>query len=98
MFWIIRAWKWELSLVNNPHYAGEDSHILPTFFSDNYITLLPGESRNVNISHGGEGMVCSEGVVRMIKSTKLINVAIDGWNVQHSTFPVSCDEAIVVVQ
>jgi mannosylglycoprotein endo-beta-mannosidase len=88
----------KLSLVNNPHYAGEDSRILPTFFSDNYITLLPGESRNVNISHGGEGMVCSEGVVRMIKSTKLINVAIDGWNVQHSTFPVSCDEAVVVVQ
>ena len=48
---------------------------LPVFFSDNYITLFPGESREIgiDISHLQEG-----------KSTSLW-IENEGWNMKNSS-------------
>jgi hypothetical protein len=37
----------KLTLVN----AGDGSRILPAYFSDNYVSLLPGESREIEIEY-----------------------------------------------
>jgi hypothetical protein len=52
--------------------AKTKQRILPAYYSDNYFSLLPGESREVRIE-------CAKGI-------KMVNVALDGWNVT----PVSC--------
>jgi hypothetical protein len=50
------------------------NRVLPAYYTDNYITLLPGESRNVEASCPSNGKECAA-------------VALRGWNVtpaQHS--------------
>jgi len=37
----------KLTLVN----AKDGSRILPAYFSDNYVSLLPGESRDIDIEY-----------------------------------------------
>jgi mannosylglycoprotein endo-beta-mannosidase len=51
---------------------GKDELVLPSFFSDNYITLLPGESKKIELDYS----MASTGN----KETGLILVA-EGWNV-----------------
>ena len=46
---------------------GQGRRVLPAYFSDNYVSLLPGERRTVEIRHGA----AIEGAV----------VAVRGWNV-----------------
>jgi hypothetical protein len=42
----------KLTLLN----AGDGSRILPAYYSDNYVSLLPGETRNIEIEYpAGEG-------------------------------------------
>jgi len=57
--------------------ATEGSRILPAYFSDNYVSLLPGESREIEIEYpapasGGESQL-----------------AIRGWNVPSQTVAVA---------
>jgi hypothetical protein len=63
----------------------KDSLILPTFFSDNYLTLLPGEITHVHLS-------VDEGSVTTDCSTILVNV--DGWNIRKISVRVSCDSVV----
>ena len=63
----------------------KDSPILPTFFSDNYLTLLPGEITHIHIS-------AEEDSIMADCSTILVNV--DGWNIQKKSVQVSCDSVV----
>jgi hypothetical protein len=49
---------------------------LPVYYSDNYLTLLPGERRQLQIECPGSGATCAQ-------------VAIRGWNVQPRTESIS---------
>jgi hypothetical protein len=60
----------------------KDSRILPTFFSENYLTLLPGETIHVHTPIDEDSILAD-------CSTILVN--IDGWNVRKSSVRVSCD-------
>jgi len=44
------------------------NRVLPVYYTDNYVTLLPGESRNVEASCPAQGKACA-------------SVALRGWNV-----------------
>lgn len=48
---------------------------LPVFFSDNYITLFPGESKDVEVD-------CSQ----VMNSSKSLSFAVEGWNVKNTVF------------
>jgi hypothetical protein len=58
----------KLTLLNP---AGE--RILPAYYSDNYISLLPGETKTITIAYPTAGPA---------------SVALRGWNITPSTFPV----------
>jgi hypothetical protein len=62
----------KLTLLN----AADETRILPAYYSDNYLSLLPGESREIEIEYplkAGNGAV---------------EVAIRGWNLSKQTVPV----------
>ena len=96
----------KLTLVRDPTVLGnqKDTRILPTFYSDNYMTLLPGETTHVNLSTEclaesnpslRERTSCechADGSLKLDNhgSTVSIMVAIDGWNIQKQTIPISC--------
>jgi Exo-beta-D-glucosaminidase Ig-fold domain/Concanavalin A-like lectin/glucanases superfamily/Glycosyl hydrolases family 2/Glycosyl hydrolases family 2, sugar binding domain/Glycosyl hydrolases family 2, TIM barrel domain len=54
----------------------DDQRVLPAYYSDNYITMLPGEKRTVDVSCPVKGTVCEK-------------VALRGWNVPTGTFALS---------
>ena len=47
----------------------KNARILPAFYSDNYMTFLPGESKIVNIDYGNNN------------SCNAVKVKVDGWNI-----------------
>jgi hypothetical protein len=49
--------------------------VLPAYYSDNYVTLLPGESRNIDATCPAEGSDCKK-------------VSVAGWNVTPTTIDV----------
>lgn len=51
-----------------------DDEILPVLWQDNYLVLLPGETRKVTASYHVDG-----------KGGGIPNVEIEGWNVNHTT-------------
>jgi Exo-beta-D-glucosaminidase Ig-fold domain len=55
--------------------AGDGSRILPAYLSDNYVSLLPGESREIDVEYPAV-----EGPSR---------IALRGWNLVPSTIPVA---------
>jgi len=59
----------KLTLVN-----GKGERILPAFYSDNYVSLLPGESKVIEIRYPAE----TKGAPRF---------TLDGWNVTAQRFP-----------
>jgi mannosylglycoprotein endo-beta-mannosidase len=61
-----------ISLVNNQ----TKKRILPVFFSDNYISVLPGERKTITIEY-------SPSVVK-----KMACVSISGWNVKEQYLPI----------
>jgi hypothetical protein len=62
----------KLTLLN----AGDDSRILPAYYSDNYISLLPGESREIEIEYP-------------VKSaTSPAQLSLRGWNLTKQIVPV----------
>jgi exo-1,4-beta-D-glucosaminidase len=62
------AFMAHLRLVNS---QGRD--VVPVFWDDNYITLLPGESRQVSVHYETAGL-----------GSKPPEVALDGWNVSSA--------------
>ncbi len=62
----------KLTLLN----AADGSRILPAYFTDNYVSLLPGESREVEITYPAKA------------ANSAAQLAIRGWNIQKQTVPV----------
>ena len=56
--------------------AADGSRVLPAYYSDNYISLLPGETRNVTID------------VPANVAAKVASVALRGWNTRAATATV----------
>lgn len=61
--------------------TGIDRRILPSFYSDNYFTLLPGETTIVHITVDDN----------IVASCTTILVNIDGWNIRKNSVEVACD-------
>jgi hypothetical protein len=62
----------KLTIVN----ATDSSRILPAYYSDNYVSLLPGESREIEIEYPAES------------ATGPAQVALRGWNLTKQLVPV----------
>lgn len=62
----------KLTLVN----ASDRSRILPAYYSDNYVSLLPGESREIEIEYPSSA------------SKSAPELAIRGWNVRAGKISV----------
>jgi exo-1,4-beta-D-glucosaminidase len=59
------------------HKSGQSEEILPVFWDDNYIELMPGESRELT--------------ARYLPSTSVFGgseLTISGWNIALSTIPL----------
>jgi len=65
----------KLTLVN----AADGSRILPAYFTDNYVSLLPGESREIEIVYPAKA------------ASGAAQLAIRGWNIQGQTVPVALE-------
>jgi hypothetical protein len=63
----------KLTLVS----ASDGSRILPAYYSDNYLSLLPGETREVDIEYPASAA----------KSEPRVNLR--GWSVAPTTVPVT---------
>ncbi|MGB6429135.1 MAG: glycoside hydrolase family 2 TIM barrel-domain containing protein, partial [Candidatus Acidiferrales bacterium] len=63
----------KLTLLN----AADGSRILPAYFSDNYVSLLPGETRDIEIEFPP---TAAHGAAQ---------IAIRGWNLAPQTIPVT---------
>ncbi len=63
----------KLTLLN----AADDSRILPAYLSDNYVSLLPGETREIDIEYPSSA---AHGQPQL---------ALRGWNVSAQTIPVT---------
>ena len=62
------AFQVHLALINKKN--GDE--ILPTYWEDNYITLLPGENRDIKARFSG----------RLLNNSD-VNVKIEGWNIEN---------------
>ncbi|HSZ60816.1 MAG TPA: LamG-like jellyroll fold domain-containing protein [Terriglobales bacterium] len=62
----------KLTLVN----AADGSRVLPAYYSDNYVSLLPGEEREIEIEYGAKS---ANGAVQL---------ALRGWNTAKQIVPV----------
>ncbi len=86
------------TLVLDPSMPDEsDNRILPSFYSRNYITLLPGESSIVNVSTTNEqkqSWTCLPdgyiGVGTRKRGGFFLMVSVDGYNVEPRTSFVGC--------
>jgi hypothetical protein len=63
----------KLTLLN----ASDGSRILPAYLSDNYVSLLPGETRDIDIEYPSAAAHGSP------------QIALRGWNVSPQTIPVT---------
>jgi hypothetical protein len=65
----------KLTLLN----AADGLRILPAYFTDNYVSLLPGEHREIEIVYPSKA---ANGAAQL---------AIRGWNIQKQTVPISSE-------
>jgi len=49
--------------------------VLPVFFSDNYISIFPGESKTVELDYAAS--------VQFTQGEKKMKLALEGWNVPY---------------
>ncbi len=63
----------KLTLLN----AGDGMRILPAYYSDNYVSLLPGETREIEIEYPASA------------ANGAAQIAMRGWNLAPQTIPVS---------
>jgi Exo-beta-D-glucosaminidase Ig-fold domain/Malectin domain/Glycosyl hydrolases family 2/Glycosyl hydrolases family 2, sugar binding domain len=66
--------------------ARSNQRVLPVFYSDNYLCLVPGETRNVSIEADAADLGGEEPLL-----------AVDGWNVTVHDTPVSGPKSVQVV-
>jgi len=57
--------------------ARDGSRILPAYYSDNYVSLLPGESKEIDINYSAKSSVSAP------------KIALRGWNIANSFISVS---------
>jgi hypothetical protein len=62
----------KLALIN----AVDDSRILPAYYTDNYVSLLPGESREIEIEYPAKS------------ATGSAQVALREWNLATRVVPI----------
>jgi hypothetical protein len=62
----------KLTLVN----TSDSSRILPAYYSDNYVSLLPGESREIEIEYPAKS------------ASGPAQLTLRGWNLQQQTVPI----------
>jgi hypothetical protein len=67
----------KLTLLN----AADGSRILPAYYSDNYVSLLPGESRKIEIAYPAK------------PAGGAAQLAIRGWNIPTHTVDISTVQA-----
>jgi Exo-beta-D-glucosaminidase Ig-fold domain/Concanavalin A-like lectin/glucanases superfamily/Glycosyl hydrolases family 2/Glycosyl hydrolases family 2, sugar binding domain/Glycosyl hydrolases family 2, TIM barrel domain len=67
----------KLTLVN----VADGSRILPTYYSDNYVSLLPGESREIEIEYPAKS------------ATRAAQITVRGWNLAKQTVSVASSGA-----
>jgi len=72
----VAALEAKLTLVN----ASDGTRILPAYYSDNYVSLLPGESRSIKIEYPASA---ARGEPQL---------ALRGWNVSPQTIAVSAEK------
>jgi mannosylglycoprotein endo-beta-mannosidase len=53
----------------------KDELVLPSFFTENYFTLLPGENKKILLDFSANSMVTGKSI---------LNLVVEGWNVQRS--------------
>lgn len=85
---------------HSPGIISMDGRILPALFSDNYITLLPGEESYVHVSLEhidpsilGIMLKCSSnGYVEIMdhQTNDNLMVSVDGWNIQEKKVHIMC--------
>jgi hypothetical protein len=63
----------KLTLLN----AADGARILPAYYTDNYVSLLPGESREIDVEYPAKS------------ANGAAQVAIRGWNISKQTVPVT---------
>jgi hypothetical protein len=63
----------KLTLLN----ASDGSRILPAYYSDNYVSLLPGESREIDITYPAKS---ANGAAQL---------GLRGWNLASQTVPIA---------
>ena len=69
-----------MSLANKlTVFGGDGKRVLPAYFSDNYISLLPGETQSVEVAFPEEALKGQPAI------------SLRGWNVVPQTIPVQVD-------
>ena len=53
----------------------QGARVLPVYYSDNYVTLLPGDSQEILLRCPAEGSSCAD-------------IAVRGWNVTPARIPI----------
>jgi hypothetical protein len=67
-----------VSLMNKLTLLNADgSRILPAYYSDNYVSLLPGESREIEVEYPAKS------------ASGAAQLAVRGWNISKQTVPVA---------
>jgi hypothetical protein len=69
----------KLTLMN----AADGSRILPAYYSDNYVSLLPGETREIEIEYAGK------------PGNGAAELAVRGWNAAKQIIPVESSGPLV---
>ena len=64
----------KLTLIN----GNDRSRVLPAYYSDNYISLLPGETREIDIEYPA---AAADGVPN-------VKLSVRGWNFGPATLPI----------
>jgi exo-1,4-beta-D-glucosaminidase len=59
---------------------GQDAEILPVFWDDNYIELMPGESREISAKY-----------LRTADTSEPLEMTVAGWNIETITIPLPGD-------
>ena len=62
----------KLTLLN----AGDGSRILPAYFTDNYVSLLPGETREIEVAYPAKS------------ANGPAQIALRGWNLTKQVIPI----------
>lgn len=93
----------KLTLVRSPPTnfdKSKENRILPTLFSDNYITLLPGDTSRVHVSAQDMELSkqdflwkCSHNrsVQAFGNASMDLMLSVDGWNVEKRKVPILCE-------